>query len=207
MTDFIAGRLFEDYDESTEVFSRTVLSVAMMKKLHVVSDRYLIISYGMTALTHALVYDISTKRFGKLKIPHVAVLEYQLTSAGVTEIPRQSLAFLQADGTLKIVDFSPYQATSNGVIALGKYQFIRARLITLDTIALENVYPQATFSCRVLSAINGKSQVSSTPDVLETADRQITYGSRATGINHSLVFRGSFLLESLVLQFHLNGKR
>ena len=207
ITDFIAGKLFEDYDEITKVFSRSTLSAPMAKLLHVVSDRYLIISYGISSLTHAIVIDLSTKRFGKLKIPHVAVLEYQLTSVGVTETPRQSLAFLQSDGTLKIVDFSAYSATSNGVIALGKYQFVRARLMTLDTIAIENVYPQAPFSCSILSSINGKTQISSTPDVLETADRQVTYGSRATGINHAIVFQGSFLIESLVLQFHIHGKR
>ena len=207
MTDFIAGKLFEDYDESTKTFSRTVLSATMQKRLHVISDRYLVVSYGISSLTHALVYDISTRRFGKLKIPHVAVLEYQLTSAGVTEIPRQSLAFLQADGTLKIVDFSSYSATSNGVLALGKYQFVRSRLMTLDTVAIENVYYPNTFSCTVLSAINGKTQTSSTPSVLESADRQITYGSRVSGINHALVFSGSFLLESVVLQFHIHGKR
>jgi hypothetical protein len=207
MTDFIAGKLFEDYNESTGVFSRTVLSAAMQKKLHVVSDRYLVVSYGTTSLTHAIVYDISTRRFGKLKIPHVAVLEYQLTSAGVTEIPRQSLALLQSDGTLKIVDFSAYSATSNGVLALGKYQFVRARLMTLDTISVENIYYPDTFTCTILSSINGKTQAPTNPDVLESADRQITYGSRASGINHALVFKGSFLLESLVLQFHIHGKR
>lgn len=209
LTDFIAGKLFEDYDETTKTFSRVTLAATMVKRINVISDRYLIISYGQTSLTHAIVYDIAQKRFGKLKIPHVATTEYQLPSTSITETPKQSIGFLQADGTLKVVDFGAYGANSSGVIALGKYQLVRARLLSLDSIAVENVYNTTTFDCQVLSALDGKNTVNFVPTKLTegSVGTQIIYGCRAMGLNHSLVFSGNFYIESLVLQFNIHGKR
>jgi hypothetical protein len=209
ITDFISGRIFEDYDETTQQFQRQTLSSTMAKKINVIADRYLIVSYGVAGLTHAIVYDISQKRFGKFKIPHVATIEYQLTSAGITEIPKQSIGFLQADGTLKIVDFNAQSPTSVGVIALGKYQFVRARLLQLDTISLENIYNHSSFNCTVLSSLDGKTQQQSDCTILPelSSSESVTYGARAAGINHSLILTGCFYLETLVLQFNIHGKR
>lgn len=209
LTDFISGKLFEDYDETTKTFSRTVLSSTMAKKISVISDRYLIVSYGIDSLTHALVFDTAEKRWGKLKIPHIAVIEYQLPAPGIFEIPKQSIGFLQIDGALKTVDFGAFSIDSLGVIALGKFQFVRARTMQLDTFAIENVRRPETFTCQLLTSIDGKNQFATSPVILGdyTSGELITYGVRATGINHSIVFTGNFYLESLILQFNIHGKR
>ncbi len=207
VTDFIAGKLFEDFDETTNTFVQTIVSGTMAKKLNVIADRYLVISYGVTSLTHAIVYDISQRRWGKLKIPHVTTIEYQLPNAGITEIPRQSLALMDATGVLKVVDFSAYTSSSNGVIALGKYQFVRARLLQVDTITVDNVMDQNNFSCVLMTALDGKNMTNSTPTALYSSGLTKTYGTRAIGINHSLVFKGNFQLNSLVLQFNVDAKR
>lgn len=207
LTDFISGRLFEDYDESTESFVRTVLSAQMQKQLNVVADRYLIISYGITSLTHALIWDISQKRWGKFKIPHVAVFEYQLPAVVITEIPRQSIAFMQADGAVKLVDFAPYSASSSGVIALGKYQFVRARNLILDEIMIENIYDISTFEITVRTSLDGKNMTDSEPTLNYSNGLFAQYGTLVEGVNHSLLIEGNFQLESLVLRFHLGGKR
>ena len=207
LTDFISGRVFEDFDETTNTFTQTQLTAPMQKKLNVIADRYLIISYGIDSLTHAIIYDISQKRFGKVKIPHVATIEYQLPDPDVVEIPKQSVGFLQADGALKVIDFSPYSTNSYGVIALGKYQFVRQRLLQLDTISVENIYNQSTFECLLLTSLDGKNTAQSTPDVLSTSGKLKVFGTRKTGINHSLVFKGSMQLNSVILQFNLDAKR
>jgi hypothetical protein len=207
LTDFIAGKLFEDYDENTDTFSSTPLTVTMQKQVQMVSDRYLIVSYGITSLTHALVYDLTDKRWGKLKIPHVQCFEYQLPSAGVTEIPRQSIAFLQLDGTMKVVDFSVTSLGTNGVLCLGKYQFVRQRILQLDEIAIEDVPAGASFTLYDLAALDGKNGVKDYPALLESNGLFRRYGSRAEGLNHSLVLRGTFSLVSLVLTFNIHGKR
>jgi hypothetical protein len=207
LTDFIAGGVFEDYDETTDTFIQTNVTTAMAKAVNIISDRYLLVSYGLTSLTHTLVFDLAQKRFGKFKIPHVSTVEYQLPSVATAETPRRSIGFLQADGTVRVVDFTPQAANSSGVIALGKYQFVRSRLLQLDEIQVENVILPATFQCIAFSALDGKNTQKYTPTLLDQAGKLNTYGARINALNHSLVFKGSFQLNSLILTFSLGGGR
>lgn len=209
ITDFISGKLFEDFNSTTDTFSQMVLTSTMKKAINVVSERYLIVSYGVTELTHALVYDIVQKRYGKLKITHIASLEYELQNPGVTEIPKQSIGFLQKDGRVVTVDFNVY-SNASAVMLCGKYQYVRARLIQLDQIFFEDIITPANFTFRVWAALDGKSNIASIPILLSpavpTSNQQI-YGSRAIGTNISLLFKGQFKIESLVFSFNVHGKR
>jgi hypothetical protein len=206
LTDFISGRMFEDYDEITDTFTSGTLTAAMQKQVTMVSDRYLVISYGATSLTHALVYDLTDKRWGKLKIPHVMCFEYQLSNPGVVEIPRQSIAFLQADGTVKAVDFTVGAINSSGVICLGKYQFVRQRTLLLDEVVVEDIPVGANFTLYDLPALDGKNTTKVTPTLLYSNGLMRRYGCDAVGVNHSILLKGSFSVVSLVLTFHIHGK-
>jgi hypothetical protein len=207
VTDFIAGKLFEDFEEATNTFIRVVLTSTMQKALAVVADRYLVISYGISSLTHALVYDLSQKRFGKVRIPHVGVMEYSIANTGITETPKQSIGFLQSDGTLKLLDFGAYAANSSGVIALGKYQYVRQRMLQMNEVNVENVFNTSTFVALLLTSLDGKS-VSTTETLQQIGGSAefMQFGAAAVGLNHSLVFKGNFQLESLVLNFSIHGK-
>lgn len=207
-TDFIAGKLFEDYNENTDTFYQVTLTDTLQKAISMVSDRYLVISYGIGYFTHALVYDLTDKRWGKLKIDHSQCFEYKLAVPQVTEIPRQSIAFLGRDGSVKIVDFSVTATTSNGVIAFGKYQFVRPRLLQLDEIALENITTGGNFLLYNNVALDGKNVARSNP-VLDQNSAGLfrRYFTRDVGINHSLIMRGAFSLVSLVLTFNIDAKR
>lgn len=207
LTDFISGKLFEDYDEATDTFYSTSLTATMQKTVAMISDRYLVISYGISSLTHALVFDLISRRWGKLKIPHVQCFEYSIPSVSVIETPRESIAFLQSDGTVKVVDFSVSSTASSGVIALGKYQFVRQRMLQVDQICIENIYQSSPFSVKLLTALDGKNTVSSVPDLLESNGLYRSYGARAIGINHSLLLKGGFSLTSVELIFNIHGKR
>lgn len=206
VTDFISGQLFEDFDESTYTFTSTPLSQALAKKITVVSDRYLIISYGITALTHALVYDLTQKRWGKLKVDHVDAFEFQLTNPGVFEIPKQSIAFLKNTGEVVIITFAITNSSGNGIVFLGKYQYVRSRLMELQEVWMENVHG-ANFTCRLYSALDGKNAIWNDPDLMTSAGllRQMYF--RKAAMNHSLLFKGSFNLSSLELVFNIHGKR
>lgn len=207
ITDFVAGKLFEDFNEMSQQFVLTPLTTTMRKTLGIISGRYLVISYGVTNLTHAIVFDITQKRYGKLKIEHVDVFEYNYPSVVVTETPRQSIGFVKANGEVQVVDFTVTSAGSNGVLLLGKYQYVRARLITLDTIDLENVQVGVAFSCTILTSVDGKNIYSTTTPTLLNGDGKLRrYGSRATGINHSLLLQGAWHIESNVLVFNTHGK-
>jgi hypothetical protein len=206
LTDFISGLRFEDFDETSLVFTTTALTSVMQKKLTVVADRYLVISYGVTSLTHALVFDIAQKRWGKLKIPHIDCFEFQLSNPGVYEIPKQSLAFMQVDGTIKVVDFRADNPSAAGAILLGKFQYARSRLLQLDTIEVENVY-NTTFACKVLSCLDGKQGTWSTPyDASTVGSLSKKYLTKLIALNHSILFTGCFKLDSVVLTFNIHGK-
>jgi hypothetical protein len=139
LTDFLAGSVFEDFDEDTNTLSVTALSTVMKKRFTLISDRYLIVSYGVTELTHALIYDLVTKRWSKLKFTHVSVFENSLLTIEVSETPRNSIAFMTKSGSVSLVVIDSRESNSSGVVLLGKYQFIRQRTATLQYIDVENV--------------------------------------------------------------------
>jgi hypothetical protein len=78
VSDFLAAKVFEDYDEVNDAFLIQKLTSQLNVKLTVIGSRWLVISYGVAAgtYTHALFYDIAFKRWGKLKITHTDVFNY-----------------------------------------------------------------------------------------------------------------------------------
>lgn len=106
VTDFLSSRQIEDFHlfQLTQ-FVVTQLTANINVKLTFVGDRYLIISYGITTYTYALVYDTVLNRWGKLKVPHVDCISLNmavntpLTFAQVT----QSYAALAAQAYADLV--------------------------------------------------------------------------------------------------------
>lgn len=207
LTDFIAGSEFEDCEVTTGVFTKTDLTVSMKKAIRLIANRYLIISYGITSLTHAIVYDAQLKRFGKLKITHVQVIDLFL-GAESTDIPRNSIGFLKSDGQVVSLNFDNYTAASDTVALFGKYQLVRSRVLQLDGIEFENIKAGSNFMVRVIPALDGKN--ANSPQIL-TASTTLglykKYDSKAVGKNVSIMLTGSFSLNSFILNFHAHGKR
>lgn len=210
VTDFVSGKLFEDWNDATQQFVQTELTDTMQKRIAIIANRYLVISYGINSLTHALVYDIITTRMGKLRIPHVQCFELPPRILGITEISRQCIAFLGADGSIKSVNFDTRSSTSNGFLLLGKYQYVRARTLILDEVWIENIYDYSKFSLTAFVQLYGKTTSSLpvlVPDSTDNTHRQAHYKARSEGENISLCLQGQFHLESGVIEFHPGGKR
>jgi hypothetical protein len=208
ITDFVSGRYFEDFDDTLNQFTTTVINTAMQKKIEMVADRYFIVSYGINELTHAIVFDLSLKRYGKLKITHVEAFTYKIAATGILEIPRQSLGFLKKDGSVSVVDFSIGSPALSGTMILGKYQYVRSRLMQLDEIELESIRPTQTFSLAILTSYEGKQiDLVTTPYLANSGGLNRTYTCRVTGTNHSLLLKGGFMCDSIVLTFNIHGKR
>lgn len=204
ITDFLAGKIFEDYDEDLSTFVVTELTTAMKKKVKLIASRYLIVSYGITEFTHALVYDLGLKRLGKLKITHVDVFEY-LDDIQV-EVAKESIGFLLKDGTIKILKFSIPTVSRDGVLMLGKYQYTRDRHLVLQKVLVEEVEAADSFSFTDLVALDGKNPAEVT--FTETASAGFrTYAGYSSGINHSLLFKGEFKLNTVSMLFSLGGRR
>lgn len=208
VTDFIAGGLFEDFDDDTLTLVQTELTSTMKKALNTISNRYLIISYGIESFTHALVYDISMKRFGKLKCPHVAVFEWQVLTPEVTETPRTSIGLLQKDGTVKVVDFTFDSPNSTGTMLLGKFQYVRSRTLQLEEAVFESIPNTAIFTVTDQITIDGKNITQSKAGYQMPVTGKIRdFRFNTDGLNHTLVCQGSFYMSSFQLYFHIGGRR
>jgi hypothetical protein len=211
VTDFLAGRIFEDFNEETQQFIVTELTQVMNKKITTIANRYVVISYGVLELTHAIVYDIGFKRYGKIKVDHVDAFEYAIQAPTQVETPKSSIGFLQADGTIKVVNFSYSSSVSSGVFLLGKYQYVRNRLLQLNFAEIENIKTGDIFKLYNLPSMDGKAYDTSEEGyLLASSDnyRKYSFGSsgRNVGKNHSLLGIGSFFLVSLVLNFNVHGR-
>lgn len=208
LTDFIAGAYFEDFSETTLTFTRQQLSTTLLKKLTLISNRYLVISYGILELTHAIVYDLVQQRLGKLKVTHTDCFEWSILAPEVTETPKRSIAFLLKTGEVKIVDFDVADEYANGVLILGKFQYVRQRLIQLHEVELENVRITTNFKLYDMANMDGKESTTLQEYTLTSASNAYRrYVGRKTAINHSLIFKGAFQLTSLVLNFSVGGSR
>lgn len=211
VTDFLAGQIFEDFDEATNTLLVSYFTTTMRKKLTLVSDRYLVLSYGIdqsSEMTHALVVDVLQTRMGKVKIRHNACFELRNLAPESVETPRRSIAFLQANGAVKVLDFNVGNINSSGVIMLGKYQLARKFETSLQGVTLENVPDADRVEVLDLMSYDGKN--------FQRVETLALNESRSDGLikhydcdlearNHSLLIKGNFNLIAPVFTFKLGG--
>lgn len=206
VTDFLSGGKLEYFDEVTnEMTEIDVSGVVLLKRLAVVASRYLIISYGNGELTDAIYYDIGYKQFGKLRITHADCFEFERSTV---EIPKKSIAFLTENGAIYILNSDIGATNSNGVLVLGKYQYVRTRVLQLQGVELENVNAGATFSLYDLPSFDGKNYETPVEGYLNASSGKFRgYLFHTTALNHSLLCKGNFHLHSGVLTFNVGGGR
>lgn len=238
VTDFAASRVFEDFDEPTGTLTTTYALSNFRTKLTFVGSRYLVFSYGLSSLTHALLYDTALKRWGKVKIDHVDAFEWpapnffgtrtydqllgntydqllgntydQLSQQQfLTSSPKRDICFMQQDGTIQVVNFDIGDSTSNGVMIIGKYQFVRTNFLEMVATEIECVRDSSTnFQHKWLTTYDGKFFETITEPYLmpkNNASLARRYQGRVTGANHSLFFRGGFNIVSFLVEFIVTG--
>lgn len=208
ITDFLGGQYFEDFDVSMQLFIRTKLSNAVKKRLEYISGRYLVISFGISTFTHAIIYDTALQRYGKIKIPHTSALQYGILDADSADTPKRQVAFLQADGAIKTLDFSAAALANDSVLILGKFQYVRSRMLQLQAVEVETVDPDADFTLYDLPSLDGKSYLAPIAGYLKAKIGGLaSYSFRNTALNHSLVLGGGFRCNSVLLTFNVHGAR
>jgi hypothetical protein len=212
VTDFLSGSKFENFNETTfefEIIDATGFTVP--KKIALIADRYLIVSYGVEntdTLNRSIYLDLTLKQMGILKHDHVDCFEFQLYGQDLVEVPRKSVAFLGENGDVHILDTDLLSTSSHGVIILGKYQYVRTRHMTMQSALVENVETGADFTLYDFASIAGKSLGSRQAGYLaETDGLARRYNFHQTGKNHSLLGVGAFNLVSLELTFTVHGAR
>lgn len=210
VTDFLAGKVFEDFDETTLKFTITELTNTMRKKVTLISDRYLVLSYGISSsamFTHALIFDIVATRMGKVKIQHNAAFEIQNLDPEVKETPRDSIAFLNENGQVSTLDFNTMSEGSYGVALFGKYQLIRTRKTQLDQVNIENTESNLVLNCYDMITYDGKTFVAAPEGYLLTEGTQTkTYLFSAVAENHTICLVGAFNVISIELYVNQHGR-
>lgn len=205
VTDFLAGEEFEDVNDITLQFTHQYLTAPMKKKVTIVSNRYFIISYGVVSLTHAIVYDLSLQRFGKVKIPHVDCFEFIYPSTAVVDTPRKSIGFMQQDGTVKVLSLSYNTANSFGVMFIGKYQLDRNHYTQIQQIDIESVQVGSNFTVTPYYTLDGYNTNKGTISLAQSVNEHRRYNCRVTGLNHTIAFSGSFQAHCMVIKFNTAG--
>lgn len=207
VTDFLSGRRYEDFDEELLEIININLGddQKLRKKIKLISSRYLVISYGLSEFTHALVLDLSLNKVGKLKITHRDVFEYL---AYQEEIAKESMAFLQKDGTVLTTDFHAIN-TGSGVLVLGKLQHVRERMIQLLGFEVENVGLGADYTVYNRTTLDeGKDK-----DDLKEGYEMLKVGHTREHLfnvvakNHSLTLIGRMQIVTAIVRYATHGRR
>lgn len=208
ITDFLSGSYVEDFNENTLTLSTSYTLNAIPKRISIIASRYLIISYGLATLSHALVYDMVYKQFGKLKTTHADCFEFQLYDQAQYETPRKSIGFIDSSGEVKVVDFDILSANSSGVMILGKFQLVRTRLLQLQGVDFENVRSDKTFNLYNYPSLDGKTMLAAIPgyEKLRASNSRL-YSFHYTALNHSILAVGHFNAVSMLLNFNAAGAR
>lgn len=76
VTEFFAARRYESFNFLTKKIEEFNINDSLLIKLNFIASRYVVLSYGENSLTHALIYDATLKRWGKIKISHVDCFEF-----------------------------------------------------------------------------------------------------------------------------------
>lgn len=187
---------------------------------------------------YALVYDLFLKRYGKLRITHRDCIEWNYPSNydaityddlsstsyddlslttyddlldGIIEAPKvkETFAFIQADGSIKKVNFAWDEDTSDGVLLMGKYQFVRNLMITHQRNEWETIGENIPdFQSLLLITLDGKTfnPAQVTFAMPRRAGARIrAYQKVIKGANFSILLKGSFNLVSGLVRFSLGG--
>lgn len=219
-SDFLASKLFEDFDEITNTFTSSYPVKQLETKIVVIMGRYLVISYGITFLryTHAIVYDMEFKRYGKLKIAHTDCFEWNSPNSFPIEsgtqskvLPKKSVAFLQEKGEVCLLNFDFSEGNANGVFMIGKFQFRRGNWIAHQYGVIDSVPSfAAQLRYQVWPTKNGKTLLTPSDGFKNTklsGDKSSYFQKLVAGQNISIMLSGKFNLSTMLFAFTTLGKK
>lgn len=212
------------FNSSTNTFS-TALVASIEPKIYTYLNRYVLISvngsgkHQSTAyFTHVIVFDSLLQRYGRIKLDHTYV--YTLQNIGTKNA--ENLVFVEyGTNALKILHFDIYESDTlpggmsyipmSGVFILGKLQYVRSRMLCLESVEIEgapdeNLDSSPNFSCVLLPSLDGRNfdaAVSPTTSN-QTGDLSI-HTFHHTAKNHSIVIKGAFALSTIECHFVPTG--
>lgn len=136
---------YDSFNPTTNVFTR-VAKVAgdLIFQCRLVQDKYLYISHitvsGLgTPFQHILIYDVTSKRIGKLVKNHIYVDEDDnnpvLIDFGTVTTPLNDIYYVEYNINRQVIGTD----VAKGVLLLGRFSYIRNRLICIEGIDIQSI--------------------------------------------------------------------
>jgi hypothetical protein len=195
---------YDQFDYSTNLFS--LVAFTRPRTIYFLLDRYILVPLGNVLI----VYDTALQRFGKLKGQGIPVAREDSIAVQLHLIPGQSQGIETTAYNLGIYDTT---YTYQGVLVLGKFQYVRSRKIQLHEIEIEgpqdsSIVASPNFSCVLLPSQNGRTfDTPVVPYQVSLTGGLAVYSVHATAQNHSIILKGAFNVNTVQLKFSPRGDR
>lgn len=237
-TDFLVGGRLDYWDAVNKAVVSQDSGGPFSVKLALLAARYLVISYGTLKKTFdfALVFDVSLRRWGKLRFEHADAFMYTYPSLSgdydYDDLPgfyselldldyadlaviqalavpaKRGVAFLKNSGEIWIMATDYMQAGDSSTLLFGHLQHDRGRDTTLHRIELEGIKSSPEPTVSALSSETGYGRTTVTPAVLVASSGNYrNYNLRVTAKNHDIAIEGCFTLTGLLLEVVNHGSR
>jgi hypothetical protein len=235
--DFLISPALDVWNPVAKRVDTLELDKQLLPKLQYLGNRYLFISYGHDGVkfTHALVFDTTLQRWGKLKIDHIDINLLPLEALGgplrYYQLPRpyefydvryvdlvypadpppgfrQNYGFLQKDGTVMMLVMDISALMGLGVALFGRCQLTRNRHITVHEMETEGMVEEPLPEFTLLGSFTGAIRDSQTTlQILQQDETFMKSGCRVTAKNFDLSLEGNFQLTTLILTATSHGAR
>lgn len=182
----------------------------MKLQVRVIGSRFVVVSYGWPSkLTHAMIYDIGLRRWGKLRFEHVDVFEYVPPDKLTAEF-RHSIGFLRKDGSVYTCNTDEQRECLDSVALFGPIQIARGAMTQLNGVSLSTAsgHDGSHFELEVASAIKSSNALfTCLPFRSEHSATGSSWKCRATGQRHFIILTGSFNLTGIELDIQPVSRR
>lgn len=168
-------------------------------------DKYIAVSYRADEENYFLILDLTTSRYGKLKV------------SGDLYTDLKDMYFFgvnQGDvGYQLSFDIYDTDYTSTSALLLGKFQYVRSRMMQLEEIEIEgpqntSIVSSPNFSLALLPSTDGRNFDTPIPLTASYLSGGVAkYYTHNTAQNHSLLLKGAFSVNTLQLRFVPGGER
>lgn len=235
--DFLISPELDVWNPTTKAVDTVELAQSLLPKLQYLGNRYLFVSYGSNGVyfSHALVFDTTLQRWGKLKVDHIDINLLPLESLGgplryyqlkhmydfygmqyrelnyPADPPpgfRQNYGFLQRDGTVLMLVMDISALLGGGVALFGRCQITRGKNITMQKLEMEGLTEEPAPEITLLGSATGAARNIQTPMTLvEQSPDFLQAGARVTATNFDLAIEGNFQLTTLIVEATNHGSR
>lgn len=237
VSDFIADRYIERYNFGDHVLRQGATTLDFYTKITNVANRYLVISYGTfpNIFSFALVYDMSLKRWGKLRMvhkdcfyynygPETATLTYAMVgdvsyadtlpltyegmsvvSNGITAA-QHGLAFLHRDGSVELATWSNnVRDTQDDAVVV----IGRVQLTRSSNVQFNRIELEGLNTGNILLVPSRNGKDLDAPEALVTIEQSANFkvaGGMIDCKNFNLIVEGTFDLSTSIIEATTTGK-